>query len=140
MRPIMTRQELAQKIDHTVLKPEATPQAINQLCDEASEHHFIAVCVNPLYVARCAKRLQGSGVLVASVAGFPLGASRTDTKVEETRRAIDDGAAEIDMVIALGELIAGNISYLRDDIAALAQEVKRTSRKNELKVILETAA
>jgi deoxyribose-phosphate aldolase len=136
----MTRRELAHRIDHTVLKPEATPAAIDQLCDEAREHGFIAVCVNPLYVARCVRRLEGSGVLVASVVGFPLGASRTDIKVDETRRAIADGAVEIDMVIAVGELIAGNTSFIRDDIAALAHEVHGASGRAELKVILETAA
>src|SRR5438552_1138176 len=98
----MTRRELASRIDHTVLKPEATPATIDHLCNEAKEHAFIAVCVNPLYVARCAHHLRGFDVRVASVAGFPLGASRTDIKVEETRRAIGDGAVEIDMVIAIG--------------------------------------
>ena len=136
----MTRRELAARIDHTVLKSEATPAAIDTLCDEARQHGFIAVCVNPLYVARCVKRLAGSGVLVASVVGFPLGASRTDIKVDETRRAIEDGAIEIDMVIPVGELIAGNVSYVRDDIAALVHEVHGASKKHELKVILETAA
>jgi deoxyribose-phosphate aldolase len=136
----MTRRELASKIDHTVLKPEATPKAIDQLCDEAREYHFVAVCVNPLYAARCVKRLQGSGVLVASVVGFPLGASRTDIKVDETRHAIEDGAMEIDMVIPVGELITGNTTYVRDDIAALVHEVKSASPSHRLKVILETAA
>jgi deoxyribose-phosphate aldolase len=136
----MTKRELASTIDHTVLKPEATPSAIDQLCDEARQHQFIAVCVNPLYVARCVKRLQGSGVLVASVVGFPLGANRTEVTVEETHRAVEDGAAEIDMVVALGELIAGNVSFVRDDIAAIAEATHRASKKNALKVILETAA
>lgn len=136
----MTRNELAKTIDHTVLKPEATPAMIDALCDEAREHGFIAVCVNPLYVTRCVKRLSGSGVLVASVIGFPLGASRTDVKVEETRRAVGDGAAEIDMVIAVGEMIAGNTAFICDDIAAVAEATHATARTNELKVILETAA
>src|SRR5262245_62939173 len=108
----MTRRELASKIDHTVLKPEATPATIDHLCAEAKENGFIAVCVNPLYVARCVQHLRGSEVLVASVVGFPLGASRTDIKVEETRRAIGDGAVEIDMVVAIGELLAGNLSHV----------------------------
>lgn len=136
----MTRKELAKTIDHTVLKPEATPAMIDALCDEAREHGFVAVCVNPLYVTRCVKRLSGSGVLVASVIGFPLGASRTDVKVEETRRAVGDGAAEIDMVIAVGEMIAGNTAFIRDDIAAVADATHAAARTNELKVILETAA
>lgn len=136
----MTRRELAATIDHTILKPEATAADIDRLCAEAVTHGFIAVCVNPIWVARCADRLKGSGVLVASVIGFPLGASRADTKVDETRRAIDDGAVEIDMVVRLGDVIAGNVSVVRDDIAAVATEVHSASREHELKVILETAA
>lgn len=136
----MTRRELARMIDHTVLKPEATPADIDRLCQEAVTHGFIAVCVNPVWVARAAARLEGSGVLVASVIGFPLGANRTDTKVDETRRAIDDGAVEIDMVVRLGDLIAGDVQAVRDDIAAVAAAVHAASPKHELKVILETAA
>ncbi len=136
----MTRRELASKIDHTVLKPEATPAAIDQLCDEAREHGFIAVCVNPIHVSRCVRRLEGSDVHVASVVGFPLGASLSDIKADETRRAIEDGAVEIDMVIPVGELIAGNTPCVRDDIAAIAEEVKTAWPPCQLKVILETAA
>ena len=93
---------------------------------------------DPLYVARCVKRLAGSGVLVASVVGFPLGASRTEVTVEETR-AVEDGAAEIDMVVALGELIAGNLSFVRDDIAAIAEATHGASKKNALKVSSNSA-
>jgi deoxyribose-phosphate aldolase len=136
----MTPRELAQKIDHTILKPEATPEQIDRLCDEAREHGFISVCVNPIWVARCRQRLAGSPVRVCSVVGFPLGASRTDVKVEETRRAIDDGAVEIDMVVRIGDLVAGNSGLVRDDIAAVADAVHAASPDHLLKVILETAA
>jgi deoxyribose-phosphate aldolase len=136
----MSPKELASRIDHTILKPEATPAMIDRVCDEALEHEFAAVCVNPVWVARCRERLLGSPVLVASVIGFPLGASLTAVKEEETRRAIDHGATEIDMVIRIGDLIAGNTSIVRDDIAAVAHVVHTASPRHVLKVILETAA
>ncbi|HPD31415.1 MAG TPA: deoxyribose-phosphate aldolase [Phycisphaerae bacterium] len=134
-----TRQALAAMIDHTLLKPEATAVDIDRLCDEALRHHFAAVCVNPVWVARCAERLASSTVRLASVAGFPLGASRSEVKADEARRAIDDGAVEVDMVISVGNLIDGNVSSVRDDIAAVAEAVHAGSRQNVLKVILETA-
>jgi len=136
----MTPESLAGMIDHTILKPEALPAAIDQLCDEALRFGFAAVCVNPIWVRRCAERLAGTKVRVASVIGFPLGASRTDTKVDETRRAIDDGAVEIDMVARIGDLIAGSVDVVRDDIAAVVDAVHAASEDHELKVILETAA
>lgn len=137
---MVTRKELASYIDHTVLKPEATPAMIDTLCAEAAEHGFIAVCVNPVWVRRCRERLSGTRVLVASVIGFPLGASQTAIKVAETKRAIDDGATEIDMVIRVGDLIAGDTRLVRDDIAAVADAVHAASPEHVLKVILETAA
>lgn len=136
----MTRQELAATIDHTILKPEATPAMIDKLCVEAAEHGFIAVCVNPIWVPRCRQRLAGAPTLIASVIGFPLGASMSAIKVDEARRAIDDGATEIDMVIRLGDLIAGDTGVVRDDITAVAQAVHAASPRHLLKVILETAA
>jgi len=147
----MSPDELAAVIDHTNLRPEATAAQIDQLCDEAVEYGFAAVCVNPIWVARCAARLgwpvaspggasAGSRVRIVSVAGFPLGASRTDTKVDEARRAIDDGAVEIDMVVRLGDLVAGNASAVRGDLAAVVETVHAASPAHLLKVILETAA
>jgi deoxyribose-phosphate aldolase len=136
----MTGQQIAALIDHTVLKPEATGSSIDKLCDEAAKYGFVAVCVNPCWVKRCTERLMGTPVRIASVIGFPLGASRTDTKVDETRRAIDDGATEIDMVVRLGDLVAGNNSVVRDDIAAVAEATHAAARSHALKVILETAA
>jgi deoxyribose-phosphate aldolase len=136
----MNATDLASRIDHTILKPEALPEAIDKLCDEAGRYGFMAVCVNPIWVARCRERLAGSKVRVASVIGFPLGANRTDTKVDETRRAIDDGATEIDMVVRLGDLIAGNMSVVGEDIAAVVGAVHAASPEHLLKVILETSA
>lgn len=136
----MTPAQIAAMIDHTLLKPEATAEAIDRLCDEAGRYGFIAVCVNPIWVARCAGRLRGTPVRVASVAGFPLGANRTETKVTEARRAIDDGACEIDMVIPLGALLGGETGLVRDDIAAVAEAVHAGGARHLLKVILEAAA
>lgn len=127
-------------IDHTLLKPEATAADIDQLCDEAARHRFAAVCVNPLWVPRCARRLASSTIRVASVAGFPLGASCRQIKAAEAKQAIKDGAVEVDMVIHVGDLIDGNLSLVQDDIAAVAEAVHSSSRQNVLKVILETAA
>lgn len=138
--PTITPSDLAARIDHTVLKPEATAAMIDRLCDEAREHGFIAVCVNPLWVARCVGRLAGSPVRVATVAGFPLGASLTAVKVEEAKRSVGEGAIEVDMVISVGDLIAGETRKVRDDIAAVADAVHAAGADRILKVILETAA
>jgi deoxyribose-phosphate aldolase len=136
----MNAHDLAAMIDHTVLRPEALPEAIDKLCDEALRYGFIAVCVNPIWVHRCSERLNGTKVRVASVIGFPFGANRTEIKVDEARRAIEDGAVEIDMVARIGDLVAGNTGLVRDDIAAVVDVVHAASPEHELKVILETAA
>lgn len=136
----MTRIQLASMIDHTLLKPEGTAKQIDKLCDEAIQFNFVAVCVNPIFVKQAATRLRDSQTCVASVIGFPLGASLTEIKVAETRRAIDDGALEIDMVLRVGDLIAGETNVVRDDIAAVAEAVHAASPKHLLKVIFETAA
>ena len=136
----MTLQQLAAMIDHTLLRPEVTCPQIDRLCAQALEHGFCAVCVNPLYVSQAARRLAGSPVVVASVAGFPLGANTTAVKIEDARQAIDAGAREIDMVLQLGALIAGEKNRVRDDTAAVAEIVHAASPEHMLKVILETAA
>ena len=144
----VTAAELARTIDHTLIKPEATPDQIDMLCDEALQYGFHAVCVNPVYVARAVRRLAGSkggdagtiGPVVVSVAGFPLGASATKTKVDEASRALGEGASEIDTVIALGALIAGDQAAVVKDIAAVAEAVHAGAKDDILKVILETAA
>lgn len=126
-------------IDHTLLKPEATVAAVDRLCDEALRYGFAAVCVNPVWVPRCVRRLASSPVRVASVAGFPLGANATEVKAEEARRAVGQGACEVDMVVRLGDLIDGDLAAVRQDIAMVAQVVHAASSQNTLKVILETA-
>ena len=136
----MNPRELAAMIDHTLLKPEATSAMIDRLCAEAAEYRFAAVCVQPVWIRHCTRLLQGTTVKVAGVVGFPLGGSRTDTKVDEAIRALEDGAEEIDMVIRLGDLVAGDTPVVTDDIAAAAAAVHRTISHAVLKVILETAA
>jgi deoxyribose-phosphate aldolase len=134
----MTNQHpIARAIDHTLLKPEATPAQIEQLCAEALAHGFWSVCVNGLYVPLCAKLLAGSKVAVCTVVGFPLGAMSTAAKAFEAQDAIAHGAREVDMVIAIGRLKAGDDAYVQGDIA---QVVQVAHANNALcKVILETA-
>jgi len=132
--------ELAGKIDHTLLKPEATADQIDRLCDEGARHAFAAVCVNPVFVRRVADRLAGAATRACSVVGFPTGATPTANKVDETRRAVDDGAAEIDMVIHIGALLAGSTEAVHDDIGALADVVHAGGPGRALKVILECGA
>ncbi len=134
------RAQLARYFDHTLLKPEATAARIDQLCDECLRYGFAAACVNPVWVAHCARRLADSQTVVASVAGFPLGASLPQTKADEARRAIDQGAREIDMVINLGALIAGEKSAVVDDIATVVEAAAAAEQTVIVKVILETAA
>lgn len=126
--------DLAPYIDHTLLKQEATPAQVKEICRQAIEHRFASVCVNPIFVKLVATELAGSGVATCSVVGFPLGATPTAAKVAETRIAVADGATEIDMVIAVGMLKAGELDYVRNDIA----ETKRATGKGKLKVIIET--
>jgi deoxyribose-phosphate aldolase len=127
---------MAKYIDHTLLKPEATIQEIDKLCAEALANKFASVCVNGSYVKRCAEILAGSGVLVCSVIGFPLGAMSTEAKCYEARTAIEDGACEIDMVLNVGWLKSGADDKVERDIAAVADVCHRHGAR--LKVILET--
>lgn len=127
--------DLAATIDHTLLRPDVTPGEIDTLCTEARQYHFAAVCVNPVWVARCAGQLRGSGVKVASVVGFPLGASMPEVKAAEARRAIRDGAREIDMVLNVGALKARDYELVERDIAAVADACREVGA--ECKVILE---
>jgi deoxyribose-phosphate aldolase len=127
---------IAAYIDHTLLRAEATAAEIDRLCDEALAHRFAAVCVNGAWTARCAARLAGSGVAVAPVVGFPLGASTTATKAFEAREARADGAGELDMVAALGQLKGADWRYVHDDIAA----VVAAAAGAPVKVIIESAA
>ncbi len=128
---------LASYIDHTLLKPDATAAEIDKLCDEARKNKFATVCVNGTWVRRCAEILQGSGVAVCSVIGFPLGASAPEVKAYEARRAIEDGACEIDMVINIGALKSQDHAFVRRDIQGVADVCHALGAR--LKVILETA-
>lgn len=129
--------DIAGYIDHTLLKPEATASEIEKLCTEARDNHFAAVCVNPPFVKQCADLLRGSGVHVATVVGFPLGAHTTATKVFETEQACVDGATEIDMVINIGALKAQRDEWVREDIRGVVQAAHRSGAL--VKVIIEAA-
>ena len=129
----MTNQELFSYVDHALLKPEATPEQIAALCAEAAEHGTASVCVNGSYVALAKKLLDGKAK-VCAVIGFPLGAMSTAAKAFEAAEAIRDGADEIDMVIHIGQLKAGNTDYVLEDIKA----VKAAIGDHILKVIIET--
>ena len=129
--------DLAGYIDHTLLKPDASAADIDRLCDEAAEYGFASVCVNPAWVRRAAQRLRDTDVAVASVVGFPFGATPADVKAYETRRAIRDGASEIDMVINIGALKSGSHSVVRDDVARVSDACHESGVLN--KVIIETA-
>lgn len=124
-------------IDHTLLKPDATRDEIEKLCREAAEFHFATVCVNPAWVAHAAARLRGTGVGVCSVVGFPLGATTADVKNFETRRAIYDGATEIDMVINIGALKSGDLRTVERDIEAVTDPCRQCGVVS--KVIIEAA-
>jgi deoxyribose-phosphate aldolase len=128
---------VASMIDHTLLKPDATRTEIETLCREAGEYRFATVCVNPTWVALCAKLLRGTGVDVTSVVGFPLGATTADVKHYETRRAIFDGAREIDMVINVGALKSGDLRLVERDIEAVAGPCRDAGTLS--KVIIEAA-
>ena len=128
---------VAGMIDHTLLKPDATRREIETLCREAKEFGFASVCVNPTWVATCARLVRGSSVAVCSVVGFPLGATTADTKQYETRRAIFDGAREIDMVINVGALKSGDLHLVESDIRAVTSACLETNVLS--KVIIETA-
>ncbi len=127
---------IAKYIDHTLLRPDATEEEINKLCDEAVEYGFYSVCVNSCWVEHCARRLRGTGVKVASVVGFPLGAMDSRSKSFETRNAIENGADEIDMVMNIGALKSGNLKWVEEDIRWVLRACRPTT---VLKVILENA-
>jgi deoxyribose-phosphate aldolase len=129
--------DLAKYIDHTLLKPEATASDIDRLCAEAREYRFASVCVNPTWVKRAATQLQDSGVVTCSVIGFPLGATPPEIKAMEARRALRDGAREVDMVINIGALKSGDVDLVREDIGKVVDAAHEVGAL--CKVILETA-
>ncbi len=121
-------------IDHTLLKPDATEEQIHRLCNEAKDFHFAAVCVNPTWVKLCAELLKETNVKICTVVGFPLGANTSETKAEEARQAVANGASEIDMVINIGAMKSGKFRLVREDIL----EVRWAAPNAMLKVIIET--
>lgn len=121
-------------IDHTLLKAESSQDQIKQLCQEAKAHDFFSVCVQPTWISLCKEELAGSGVKIATVIGFPLGANTTETKVFEAKDAIEKGADEIDMVINIGALKSGQDRLVEDEIRA----IKEAIGDHILKVIIET--
>ena len=127
---------VAEAIDHTLLAPAASRDDIRRLCLEAAAERFAAVCVNPLWVAEAAGRLEGTGIPVASVVGFPLGATPAGIKVAEAERALEAGARELDMVLAVGLLKGGEDAAVEADVAAVAAAAHAQGAL--LKVILET--
>lgn len=130
-------ESVASLIDHTLLRPDATPSDVARLCSEADLYRFRAVCVNPVHVARARAVLRSAGVRVCAVAGFPLGADRTDVKVFAARAALADGAGEIDMVIDVGALKAGEDLLVVEEIRAVAGACHEAG--GLCKVILETS-
>lgn len=130
----LSEKNLASYIDHTLLKPESTKQQVRKICEEALEHHFFAVCVNSGMISTCREVLRSSKVQIASVVGFPLGACDGASKAFETNRAVNLGASEIDMVLNIGALKAGEFNFVERDIF----DVVRAAEGKIVKVILET--
>lgn len=126
--------EFNKYIDHTLLKPNVLDKDIEKLCNEAKQYNFKSVCVNPGYVKLAHNLLTDSGVLVCTVIGFPLGATTTKAKVEETKSALADGADEIDMVINISRAKEHDYQYLEKEIGA----IKKVCGEHTLKVIIET--
>ena len=132
----MNKQQLAKMIDHTLLKPEVTKEQISSLIEEAKEYQFASVCLNPAWVSYAKEQLANSEVKVCTVIGFPLGATTTETKVFEAKQAVENGADEVDMVIAIGHLKSGDTDYVKNDIAKVKEAV---GKEIVLKVIIETS-
>lgn len=130
----MKPENLAQYIDHTLLKPDATRSQVATICDEAIQFGFFSVCVNPVHVKMVAEKLAGSSVRVCSVVGFPLGAHTSFMKAMETQKAVEDGADEIDMVLHIGAIKEGLVHYVEQDI----RKVVEAAAGKTVKVIIET--
>lgn len=131
----MNANDIASFIDHTLLKAEATPQQIETLCSEAAQHKFKAVCIAPCHVLRASEHLRGTPVRIATVAGFPLGANRSEVKAIEATLAVRDGAHEIDMVASINAIKNQDWVRVEEDIAQVVKNVPTAV----VKVILETA-
>lgn len=120
--------EMARWIDHTILKPDTTLEQIEKICEEAREHKFASVCINPTWVSTCYKLLRGSDVKVCTVIGFPLGATLPEVKATETRQVINQGAQEVDMVINIGALKSGDLALVEHDIRSVVRAAGRQLR------------
>ncbi len=127
---------LAGYIDHTILKPDCTLQDIKRLCEEAVQHGFPAVCVPPFYASYASGQLRGKGVKVATVIGFPMGYATTPSKVEEVKRAIDDGADEVDAVVNICAVKNRNWNFVSNDIDSMTTAAHLKGKV--IKIILET--
>lgn len=130
----MDKKTIASMIDHTLLKPEATPAQIEKLCAEAAEYHFASVCVNPVYIPLAARLLKGTGVKICCVVGFPLGAIAPEQKAAEAASCAAMGAEELDMVIHVGAAKAGDWALVQRDI----EGVVKAAAGHTVKVIIET--
>ncbi len=126
---------IASMIDHTILKPETTREMVKKVCDEAKEHNFASVCVNPYYVSFVKSQLEGTDVKVTSVIGFPLGSTTKEVKAFEAKNAIENGADELDMVINIGAIKNREFDIVKEDIKAVVDAAKG---KALVKVIIET--
>lgn len=133
----ISRSQLAKMIDSTLLKPTATKDDIAKLCREAKRHGFGYVCINPVYVSLAAQLLKGTGVKVCSVIAFPFGSTPPEVKAFEARRAVENGAGEVDMVINLGALKSGDHGAVKRDVEMVV-DLKRLYRDLIVKVIIET--
>jgi deoxyribose-phosphate aldolase len=134
----LSRKELAQMIDSTLVRATATKSEVEKLCKEAIKYGFRCAVVNPIYVKFAAKILEGSNIKVCSTVGFPFGVSLPEIKALEALKAVEDGAEELDMVINLSALKSGDYDAVKRDIEAVT-EVKRVSKEIVVKVIIETA-
>lgn len=134
----MTKKEIASYIDHTLLSPTATIEQIIHLCQEAKRYEFASVCVNPVYVGVASSELKDSSVKVCTVIGFPLGANCSQDKVMEARRAVKNGADEIDMVINIGAAKDGRFSVVSKDIACVVCGAKTMGKRLNKNIIIKT--
>jgi deoxyribose-phosphate aldolase len=133
----MTVEQFAKTIDHSLLRPELTEEEVVAGCELARRYHVASVCVKPYHIKLATKILTGSDVLVSTVVGFPHGCSTTESKVDEAKQALDDGAVELDMVINIGELRSGHYDYVRDEVKSVCHLAH--ARDAKVKVILENA-
>lgn len=136
MEKMTSDKELATKIDHTILKPETTRKDVERICREAQEYGFFGVCVPPYLLAAARQFLKNTDVKLITVVGFPIGYSTSSTKAEEAKKALADGADELDMVMNVSALKSGNFAYVKDDIQSITTICRLHSKI--IKVIIET--